>query len=199
MTDEEAYAYYGDVTQGPATPIETILPRYGISMDDAEQLNRKYNQETIPRIQVERFWNLIIDVAKGTEPAEVESKIAKIMEERTIQSRAKFDKATYKIMLSGPRCFEEAQQQSDFGAALSHEHTIHEYEALVANCLPALVKELHELRAKVRIGSKKEKSPKGPAEKKAPRKVSKPSSKSNGDSGRRRSPRINKAHTPPSE
>lgn len=199
MTDEEAYAHYGDVTQGPATPIERILPRYGISMDDAEQLNQKYNQETIPRIQVERFWDLIVDVAKGTEPAELESKIANIMEERTIQSRAKFDKATYKIMLSGPRCFEDAQQQSDFGASLSHEHTIHEYEALVANCLPALVKELHELRAEVRTGSKKEKSPKGSAERKAPKVVLKPSSKSNGEFGRRRSQRIKKARTPPSE
>lgn len=119
MTDEEAYAHYGDLTQGPATPTERILPRYGLSMDDAEKLNRKYNQQTIPRIPVERFWDLVIDVAKDTEPAEVESQIAKIMEERTIQSRTKFDNATYKIMLLGPRCFEDAQQQSDFGASIS--------------------------------------------------------------------------------
>jgi len=81
MTDEEAYNHYGDVTQGPQTPIENILPRYGIPIHDAEELNRKYNQETIPRIQREKFLELIINVAKSTEPARVESKVAEIMEE----------------------------------------------------------------------------------------------------------------------
>jgi hypothetical protein len=95
------------------------------------------------------------------------------MGERTTLSRAKFEKATYKIMLSGPRCFEDAQQQNDFGASLSHQHTIHEYEALISNCICDLVKEVHELRAKVGAGSKKQKSSKGLAEKKGPRKVSK--------------------------
>ena len=54
-------------------------------MDNANKLNRKCNQETIPRIKVERFWDwdLVIDVAKGAEPVEVESEVAKIMEKRT--------------------------------------------------------------------------------------------------------------------
>ncbi|KAH7379647.1 hypothetical protein BKA64DRAFT_647967 [Cadophora sp. MPI-SDFR-AT-0126] len=197
MTDEEAYALYGDVTQGPPTPIARVLPRYGISMDDAEQLDQKYNQETIPRIQREKFWDLIVDVAKGTKPADVERKVAEVMEEKTILSRAKFEKATYKIMLSGPRCFEDAQQQTDFGASLSHQHTIHEYEALISNCVCDLVKEVHELRAKVGARSKKQKSSKGSVAKKSPKKVSKQSS--NPESGRRRSSRIKQALTPPSE
>ncbi|KAG4431785.1 hypothetical protein IFR05_012724 [Cadophora sp. M221] len=70
------------------------MPRYRISMDDAEKLDRKYNLETIPRIQREKFCDLIVDAAKGTKPAGVEHKVAKVMEEKTTLSRAKFEKAT---------------------------------------------------------------------------------------------------------
>ncbi|KAH6706438.1 hypothetical protein DL95DRAFT_418410 [Leptodontidium sp. 2 PMI_412] len=117
------------------------------------------------------------------------------MEERTTTSRAKF-KATYMIMLSGLRCFEDAQQK-DFGASLSHQHTVHEYEALIFNCVCDLVKEVHELRARVGAGSKKQKSPKGSVANKSPKKVSKRSL--NVESGRRRSSRIKQALTPPSD
>jgi len=90
-------------------------------------------------------------------------------------------------MLRGPLCFQDAQQQTDFAASLSAEHTIHAYEALVSNCLCDLVKQFHDLRAKVR----KEESPKGSTKKKTPKKSIVGSV--------RRSSRIKQAHESPSE
>ena len=68
-------------TQAP-TSIKDSLPSYGISIENAKKWNREYNHESLPRIHEDRFWEVLIEVASDTNPADVkfESKVGSIME-----------------------------------------------------------------------------------------------------------------------
>lgn len=45
-----------------------------------------HNHESIPRIHEDKFWGLSIEVAGGVDPADVESKVRSVMEQRNAQS-----------------------------------------------------------------------------------------------------------------
>ncbi len=71
-------------TQAP-TSIKDSLPGFGISLENAEKWNRLYNHESIPRIHEDKFCGLLIEVAGGVNPADVESKVRSVMEQRNAQ------------------------------------------------------------------------------------------------------------------
>ena len=184
-------------TQAP-TSIKDSLPSYGISIENAEKWNREYNHESLPRIHEDRFWGLLIEVAGDTNPADVEfeSKVGSVMEQRNARSRAKFEEQAYKIMLSGAKLFPDQSQKSDFLSALDEQHTIHSYEALIANCLPVLVSALQQRKTK-----HGQRGSTGHTRKKSvPQRVPMSSSESIGQTGTRRSSRNKKPNThPPSK
>jgi hypothetical protein len=183
-------------TQAP-TSIKDSLPSYGISIKNAEKWNREYNHESLPRIHEDRFWELLIEVAGDTNPADVEfeSKVMSVMEQRNARSRAKFEEQAYKIMLSGAKLFQDQTQKSDFLSAIDEQHTIHGFEALIANCFPVLINALQKRKPKHRQRSSTVGTRKNPES----QRVSKSSSELNGQTGTRRSSRIKKPNTPPSE
>jgi hypothetical protein len=100
-------------TQAP-TPIKDSLPSYGIYIEDAEKWNREYNYERIPRIQEDSFWRLLVEVADCAIPADVESRVRSIMEQRNARSREKFEEQAYKNMLPGANLFQDESQKSVF-------------------------------------------------------------------------------------
>ncbi len=179
------------------TSIKDSLPRYGISIEQAENLNREYNYTRLPRIHEDKFWALLIEVASDANPADVEfeSKVESVMEQRNNLSRAKFEEQAYEIMLPGARLFQDQSQKSDFLSALDEQHTIHSYEAFFANCLPLLVKELQQRQPKQRQPS----SINHTRNNSVSQRVSKSSSESIGQMSRQRSPRSKKQDTSPSE
>lgn len=181
-------------TQAP-TSIKDSLPSYGISIENAEKWNREYNYESIPRIHEDKFWGLLIEEAGGANPADVESKVRSVMEQRNTRSREKFEEQAYEIMLPGAKLFQDRSQKSVFLSALDEQHTIHGYEAFIADCLPVLVNALQQRKPKHR-----QRSGTGHTRKKAVSQgVSKSSSESIGKIGTRRSLRNKKPDTPPSE
>jgi hypothetical protein len=182
-------------TQVPI-PIEDSLPSHGISIEDARKWKRLYNRdhEPLPLIHDDKFYRLLIDTTIDTDPADVEfeSKVKSVMEERNARSRAKFEEQTYEILLEGAEFFQDPTQRSDFLSALDQQHTIHGFEAFIANCLPMLInarKLKHQQRSRTGRTRKKTVSPG----------VSKSSSGSIGQIGTRRSPRNRKPDTPPSK
>lgn len=181
-------------TQAP-TSIKDSLPSYGISIENAEKWNREYNYESIPRIHEHKFWRLLIEVASDATPADVEfeSKVRSVIEQRNARSREKFEEQAYEIMLSGAELFQDQSQKSVFLSALDEQHTIHSYEAFIANCLPVLVNALQQRKQNHRQRSSHTRK------KPVSRRVSKTSSESNGQTGARRSLRNKKPNTPPSE
>jgi len=183
-------------TQAP-TSIKDSLPSYGISIENAEKWNREYNHESLPRIHEDRFWEVLIEVAGDTNPADVEfeSKVGSVMEQKDAQSRAKFDEQAYKIMLPGAKLFLNQSQKSDFLSALNEQHTIHGFEALIANCFPVLINALQKRKAKHRQRSSTGRTRKNPES----QRVSKSSSELNRQTGTRRSSRNKNPNTPPSK
>jgi hypothetical protein len=181
-------------TQAPTSIIDS-LPSFGISIEDAEKWNREYNYETIPRLHEHKFWGLLIEVASDHNPADIdfESKVRSVMEQKNARSRAEFEEQAYQIMLPGAELFEDPSQKSVFLSALDEQHTLHSYEGLITNCLPVLVNALQQNKLEQRQRN-------GPTRKKpGSRRVSKTSSESGGRTGARRSLRLKKPQTPPSE
>jgi hypothetical protein len=181
-------------TQAP-TSIKDSLPSYGISIENAEKWNREYNYENIPRIHEDKFWELLIEAAGGASPADVESKVRSVMEQRNVRSREKFEEQAYKIMLPGAKLFQDQSQKSAFLSALDEQHTIHGFEALIANCFPVLINALQKRKAKHRQRSSTGRTRKNPES----QRVSKSSSELNGQTGTRRSSRNKNPNTPPSK
>jgi len=175
-------------TQVP-TSIKASLPSYGISIENAEEWSRKYNYESIPRIREDKFWRLVIEAARGANPADVESKVRSVMEQRNAQSREEFEEQAYKILLPGAELFPDQSQKSVYLLALDEQHTIHGYEAFITTCLPVLVSALQQRKPKHRQRS-------GTQKKAVSQRVSRSSIRK---IGTRRSPRNKKPDTPPSE
>ena len=181
-------------TQAPTSIIDS-LPSFGISIENAEKWNREYNHETIPRLHENKFWGLLVEVASDHNPADIdfESKVRSVMEQKNARSRADFEEQAYQIMLPGAELFQDPSQKSVFLSALDEQHTLHSYEGLIANCLPVLVNALQQNKREQRQRN-------GPTRKKpVSRRVSKTSSESGGRTGTRRSLRLKKPETPPSE
>jgi hypothetical protein len=88
----------------------------------------------------------LIEVASNATPADVEfeSKVRSVIEQRNARSREEFEEQAYEIMLSGAELFQDQSQKSVFLSALDEQHTIHSYEAFIANCLPVLVNALQQ-------------------------------------------------------
>jgi hypothetical protein len=139
----------------------------------------------------------LIEVASNTNPADVEfeSKVGSVMEQKDAQSRAKFDEQAYKIMLTGAKLFLDQSQKSDFLSALDEQHTIHGFEALIANCFPVLINALQKRKPKHRQRSSTGRTQKNPES----QRVSKSSSGLNRQTGTRRSSRNKNPNTPPSK
>ena len=129
------------LTQVP-TSIKDSLPSYGISIENAEKWNCKYNYECVLRIQEDSFWRLLVEVANGVILADVESRVRSIIEQRNARSREKFEEQAYEIMLPGANLFQDESQKLVFLSALDKQHTIYGYEALITDCLPELVNAL---------------------------------------------------------
>lgn len=72
------------------------------------------------------------------------------MEQRNTRSREKFEEQAYEIMLPGAKLFQDQSQKSVFLSALDEQHTIHSYEAFIANCHPVLVNALQQRKPKHR-------------------------------------------------
>ncbi|RDL33192.1 uncharacterized protein BP5553_08631 [Venustampulla echinocandica] len=189
-------------TQAPTTPIEDKLPRHGISKDRAEAWNRKYNYESLPRMHEDFFYGLLIEVAGEINPADeefeskVESKVGSIMEEKSTQSREKFDDTAYEIIGTGFKLFQDKELSKSWYHSFLDPHSIHSLETFFANCLPVLINKLRELRERKSKGRKRGST--GNTWKRSP-KVQKPIPESDGGTGTRRSSRIKKSHTPHSE
>ncbi|KAH8797830.1 hypothetical protein F5884DRAFT_758928 [Xylogone sp. PMI_703] len=178
-------------TQAP-TSIKESLPSYGISLEDADKWNGEYNRESLPLMHEDLFWKLLKEIARNTDPADVESKLKSCMEQNSVHSRREFDKARYEIMLSGPELFQDESQKLDFTLALNAQHTVRGFEDFIAHCVPQLVKGCQQRKLKLRrqsITGSKQKKP-------VPRRVSKSYSQPTGEKGRRRSPRNKQPKTP---
>ncbi|TVY86305.1 hypothetical protein LAWI1_G008826 [Lachnellula willkommii] len=136
-------------TQAP-TSIEDSLPSYGISTENTQKWKLLYNRETLPRMHDDKFYELLVEVAGDTNPADAKfgSKVGSVMKQRNARSRAKFEEQAYEIMLSGAKLFQDQSQKSDFLSALDEQHTIYSYEALITNCLPVLVNALQQRKPK---------------------------------------------------
>lgn len=72
------------------------------------------------------------------------------MKQKIAQSRAKFEGKAYEIILSGAELFQDQSHKVDFLSALDEQHTIHGFEAFIANCLPVLVNALQKRKPKCR-------------------------------------------------
>lgn len=175
-------------TPSPQAPTSTIdsLPNYGISTEDADKWNDKYNRTSLPLMPDHLFWNLLIEIARDTPPAEVESKLKNAMEQKTTDSRNEFNDQASDTMLSGTALFKESSRLMEFFSALNREHTILGLETFMSRCLPLLID-----------GHLKRKSKRGPKQQKsAPPKISKLSSKSVGNPSIRQSNRIKTPNAP---
>jgi hypothetical protein len=178
-------------TQAP-TLIKESLASYGISLEDADKWNGEYNRESLPLMHDDLFWKLLKEIARDTDPADVESKLKSRMEQNSVRSRADFDRARYEIMLSGPELFQDESQKLAFTLALNAQHTVRGFEDLIAHCVPQLVNWCQK-----RKSQRRQQSITGPKQKKlAPRRVSKSSSQPTGGKGWRRSPRNKQPKTP---
>src|SRR5215469_18002299 len=69
-------------TQAP-TSIKESLPGYGISLEDADKWNGEYNRESLPIMHEDLFWRLLEEIARDTDPADVESKLKSRMEQKS--------------------------------------------------------------------------------------------------------------------
>jgi hypothetical protein len=71
-------------TLSPQRPTLTkdSLPNYGISTEEADKWNNKYNCTSLPLMPDHLFWNLLVEIARNNPLAEVESKV-----KRTLWSR----------------------------------------------------------------------------------------------------------------
>ena len=110
------------------------------------------------------------------------------MEQRSTQSREKFEEQAYEIMLPGAKLFQDQSQKSVFLSALDEQHTIYGYEAFIADCLPVLVNALQQRKPKHRQRSNTDHTRKNTVSHGAIRQI-----------GTRRSPRNKKPDPPPSE
>jgi hypothetical protein len=174
-------------TPSPQAPTSTkdSLPSYGISIEDADQWNEKYNRTSLPLMPDHLFWNLLVEIASDT--PEVEPKLKSVMEQKTTDSRNEFNDQASDTMLSGTALFKDSSRLMEFFSALNQEHTILGLEAFMSRCLPLLID-----------GHLKRKSKRGPKQRKpAPAKVSGSSSKPTGKPSIRRSDR-SKAPVEPS-
>lgn len=138
------------------------------------------------------FWKLLKDITQDTNPADVESELKSRIGQKSARSRADFDKVRYEIMLSGAELFQNESQKLAFTSALNAQHTVCSFEDFIAHCVPQLVDGYQKRKSKSR-----QRSITGPKQKRsAPQGVSKSSSQSIGEKGRRRSSRIKQLNAP---
>ncbi|KAF8847832.1 hypothetical protein BDZ45DRAFT_811258 [Acephala macrosclerotiorum] len=124
-----------DLTQAPSFD---TLPDRCISPQVAKELNARYNRRTIPIMSDEQFIQILNLIAKENEPNTIETKLRLYMEGKNTSIHDEYVAAKYDIGLAAPDLFQSASQQFRFVSAL-REHTVHNFEGFVADCLPALV------------------------------------------------------------
>ncbi len=103
-------------TPSPQAPTSTkdSLPGYGISTEDAEKWNDEYNRISLPIMPDHLFWNLLIEISRDIHPTDVESKLKTVIEQKTIDSRNKFNDQASDIMLSGTALFKDSSRLIEF-------------------------------------------------------------------------------------
>ncbi|KAL3423678.1 hypothetical protein PVAG01_05425 [Phlyctema vagabunda] len=92
-----------------------------------------------------RFYTLVMQISDRISPTEpkFESRLDSIMEERSSLSLERFEHQAYKILRAGSReLFQDESQQLDFLLALDKQHTVEGFEALLSDCVPALIDKL---------------------------------------------------------
>lgn len=137
-----------------ASAKDTLLHR-GVSLQLIDDLNARYNRRTIPVMNDEQFFQLLSGVAIDSEPAAIESKIQTVMDEKNTSIHYSYVAAKYEIGLATLDLFQSVAQQFRYLSSL-REHTIHNFEGFVADCLPTLIRS--SLRKKTKSGQKSSKS-----------------------------------------
>jgi hypothetical protein len=144
------------------TSTKESLPRYRISLEDADKRNGEYNRESIPLMRGELFWMLLEEIAPDTNPADVESKMKSHMEQKSARSREDLDKVRYKVLLPGTNLIQDSSQKLVFLSALHDQHAVCSFEDFIAHFVLQLVDgcQNHELESPQQIiTSPKQKNP----------------------------------------
>lgn len=136
-------------TQLPVPSVRESLPAYGISIEKAESWKREYNRCEIPVMRDEYFWEFVaecardfygVNIPQDSRSADVESKIKTLMEQKNTRSRRAASAAIFQGLMFDNDVFPDDHQGFIFVKSLDHPTTVHEFEELIANCLPYLTK-----------------------------------------------------------
>jgi hypothetical protein len=173
----------GDFTQLPFS-YKDVLPKRGISDVKADELNLKYNRQSIPLMDDEIFFLNLGRIAAENAPEKVESELQRFIEQESARLHEDYCDAKYDVGSHGPRLLQSDALRFQFVTGI-RKQTVHGYEALVAYCLYPLIQAAQKNQPKRRQRAPSSRTLKQPATSKVKRPV-----EVAGGGGVRRSPRI---------
>ncbi|CAM6031712.1 unnamed protein product, partial [Sphagnum compactum] len=114
-----------DETQAPIPSIRESLPGYGISIETAEKWKCQYNRQEVRVMGDEDFWKLVAEIAKESNPADVQSRLKSSIDQKSTRLRHDFEDASYEVLLPGHRIFLTDDKKFAFTSSLSQDTIIH--------------------------------------------------------------------------
>lgn len=126
-------SYTQDHTQYP-TSIRDNLYERGI---DATELNLKYNRLTVPIMDDEQFYEILLDIAGRREhdKSDMESDLKRKLQELTNPLLDDYNAAKFELGMMGVDCIEP----SHTFAAFLRQNTVNGRQRFIADCLPSII------------------------------------------------------------
>ncbi|KAK2624930.1 hypothetical protein QTJ16_005299 [Diplocarpon rosae] len=138
-----------DETQAPLPSIRESLPGYGISIETAEEWKCRYNRQEVRVMGDEEFWELGADIAKESNPAEIQPRLKSSIDQISTRLHDDFEHASYEMLLPGHRLALTEDKKFAFISSLSQDIMIRSIHAFMAYRLPHLIKPAQESKAQL--------------------------------------------------